>query len=129
MEIEEYQKKSRRTLSKLNSNLEDNIHMTLGLVTEAAEIADVFKKKLAYNKEVDWVNVKEELGDIMWYVSNMCNINGWDLRDILAVNINKLQIRYPEKFTNENALNRNLTIEREELEKDVNSFLVKNKLV
>ena len=117
MEIKEFQEKSARTLSNLNTKLEDNLHMTLGLVTEAAEIADVFKKKLAYGKEVDEINVKEELGDLMFYVVNTCNINGWDLRDILQTNINKLKIRYPEKFTNEAALNRDTVAERVELEK------------
>lgn len=116
MEITEYQEKARRTCANLDSNKEDNIHMALGLVTEAGEIADVFKKKLAYNKDIDWVNVKEEVGDIMWYVANLCNINGWDLRDILDTNINKLVKRYPEKFTNEKALNRDLEGERSILE-------------
>ena len=35
----------------------------------------------------------------------------------LERNINKLRIRYPEKFTTENALNRNLEAERQALEK------------
>lgn len=117
MEIKEYQEKSARTLSKLSSKLEDNLHMTLGLVTESAEIADVYKKKIAYAKEVDEINVKEELGDLMFYVVNFCNINGWDLRDILDTNITKLQVRYPESFSNEKALNRDLDAERVELEK------------
>lgn len=117
MDIKNYQEKSKRTLSNLNTNLEDNLHMSLGLTTEAAEIADVFKKKLAYNKDIDWVNIKEELGDLMFYVVNMCNINNWNIEDILENNINKLKVRYPDKFTENNALNRNLEEERKELEK------------
>lgn len=35
----------------------------------------------------------------------------------LTNNINKLIVRYPDKFTNENAINRDLNIERKELEK------------
>jgi hypothetical protein len=35
----------------------------------------------------------------------------------LTNNINKLIIRYPDKFTNSNAVNRNLDVERNELEK------------
>jgi NTP pyrophosphatase (non-canonical NTP hydrolase) len=115
MEIKEYQEESKRTLASLGSTM-DNIHMCLGLQTESAELSDVFKKFIAYEKPIDWVNVKEELGDLMWYVSNMCNVNGWDLRDIMATNISKLQARYPEKFTNENAINRDLETERKILE-------------
>lgn len=40
-----------------------------------------------------------------------------DFWQILTNNINKLQVRYPEKFTNEAALNRDLEAERVELEK------------
>ena len=52
----------------------------------------------------------------MWYVANLCNMNGWDLRDILDTNIAKLEARYPEKFTEDKAINRNLEAEREILE-------------
>lgn len=116
MEINEYQNKAARTCVNLGDLLKDNVHMSLGMCTEASEIADVFKKQLAYKKEPDMINVKEEIGDIMWYVVNMCNINGWDLRDILASNIKKLEARYPEKFTEEAAINRNLEKERSILE-------------
>ena len=117
MEIQEYQKKASRTNANLENHIMDNIHMVLGMQTESAEIADVFKKHIAYKKEIDWVNVKEELGDVLWYVANMCNLNGWDMRDILNTNIKKLELRYPEKFTTENAINRDLEKERKILEK------------
>ena len=51
-------------------------------------------------------------------ISSAPNIktNGFNIEDILQTNINKLQSRYPEKFTTEKALNRNLNVEREILE-------------
>jgi NTP pyrophosphatase (non-canonical NTP hydrolase) len=105
-----------RTLAELNAPLEDDLHMILGMLTEVGELADVFKKYMAYQKQIDWVNVKEEVGDLLWYVSNFCNINGFDLEEILQTNINKLRARYPEKFTQENAINRDLDKERTILE-------------
>jgi NTP pyrophosphatase (non-canonical NTP hydrolase) len=90
--------------------------MVLGMQTEAAEIADVYKKHIAYKKELDLVNVKEEIGDLMWYIANLCNMNSWDLREILDTNIAKLEARYPEKFTEEQAINRDLVTERQILE-------------
>ena len=113
--IEEYQKLSKRTNIDLGYDL-NNLHMCLGMQTECAEISDVFKKYIAYKKEVDLINIKEELGDLMFYIANMCNINNWDLRDILETNIAKLKVRFPEKFTEENAINRNLEEERKQLE-------------
>lgn len=116
MKIKQYLENAERTRSKLDNQQLDNIHMALGLVTEAGELADVFKKNLAYNKNIDWVNVQEEIGDLLWYVAGLCNINGFNLEKILQNNIDKLKSRYPEKFTSENAINRNLDKERKILE-------------
>lgn len=115
--IQDYQEKSKRTNADIGGLLMNNIHMSLGLITEAAEIADVFKKHIAYKKEIDYINVKEEIGDLMFYIVNMCNINNWDLRDILQNNIDKLRKRFPDKFTEEAAINRDVVAERKELEK------------
>lgn len=116
MEINQYQQKAIRTLAKLQTPMEDDLHMLLGIQTESAELSDVYKKKLAYNKNVDLINVKEEIGDLMWYVANFCNLNNWDLRDIMETNIRKLETRYPDSFTEEKAINRNLNNERKTLE-------------
>lgn len=116
MKINKYQEEAKRTLASTGSRLADELHMAMGMVTEAGELIDVYKKNLAYKKEIDYVNLKEELGDILWYIANLCNINDWDIEDVLEININKLKVRYPEKFTQENAINRNLEEERKILE-------------
>jgi len=116
MEIQSYQNKAIRTLASCGSIQNDNLHMTLGLLTEVGEIADVFKKNLAYGKEIDWINIKEEVGDTMWYIANLCNINNWNLNEILDTNIKKLEVRYPDKFSSDKAINRDLEVERKILE-------------
>jgi NTP pyrophosphatase (non-canonical NTP hydrolase) len=116
MTIENYQEEVKRTLTDLPGVLDNELHMVLGMTTESSEIADVYKKALAYNKPIDYINVKEEIGDLMFYVANMCNLNGWGLKDLLETNINKLRIRYPEKFTEDKAINRDLKSERKILE-------------
>lgn len=118
MNITEYKKQAMRTCAPLD-NTDNNIHMILGMVTEVGELADVFKKELAYGKDVDWVNVKEELGDLMWYIINFCTINNINLEDVLDTNIEKLKARYPDKFTREYAITRNLQNERTILEKRI----------
>lgn len=117
MKYQEYQKEAARTCAKLANDSDNNIHMILGMQTEVAELADVFKKNLAYGKPIDWVNAKEEIGDLMWYVANFCNLNDIDLEQVMETNINKLRARFPGKFTQENALNRDLETERKILEK------------
>jgi NTP pyrophosphatase (non-canonical NTP hydrolase) len=117
MEIREYQKEASRTNADLGSQTMNDLHMVLGMQTESAEIADQYKKHLAYGRELDLVNVKEELGDLMWYVANLCEMRGWDLRDIMATNIEKLRVRFPEKFEQSKAITRDLEAERSILEK------------
>lgn len=116
MDIKEYSKEVENNRSIMGSQLEDNLHMVLGMVTETGELADTFKKLMAYGKEVDWVNVKEELGDLMWYVIGFCNINGFDFYDVLNTNAKKLNARYKNGFTPEEAEQRNLEAERKILE-------------
>lgn len=117
MDIKKYAEEAKRTLPDLGYREKNNIHMLMGLSTEIGELTDIFKKNFAYRKDIDWINVSEELGDIFWYLVNFCNINLIDLEEILQTNIDKLKTRYPEKFTEKNALNRNLDAEREILER------------
>ncbi len=112
MQINEYVKKSKRTIAPLDTKQENNLHMILGMLTEVGELADVFKKNMAYNKVIDWINVKEEIGDVMFYIAGFCSMNNFDLENILENNVKKLQARYPEKFSEDNALNRDLDKER-----------------
>lgn len=116
MDLKQYAEKAGRTSAILADQLTSNVHMILGLTTEVGELADVFKKNIAYGKEIDWVNCQEEVGDLMWYLINFCTINNFDLERILDQNIAKLEARYPEKFTEELAHNRDLEKERKILE-------------
>jgi len=92
------------------------IHATLGMVTEAAELADMLKKHLFYGRPLDMVNAAEEVGDNLWYVGLAIDVLHTTMNDILTMNHEKLRLRYPEKFTEFHAENRNLTAERVLLE-------------
>lgn len=113
MQINKYVEEAKRTMAVMDSSVLDNVHMLLGMVTEVGELADVYKKNIAYKKPVDYINVKEEIGDVMWYIANFCSLNNFDLEEILKNNIAKLRSRYPEKFTEQHATNRNLEKERD----------------
>lgn len=93
------------------------LHAGLGLVTEAAEFIDVLKKHIFYGKELDLVNLKEELQDGFWYGGLGIDALETTFNEMLTKNILKLTARYPEKFSSEKALNRNLEKERIVLEK------------
>lgn len=112
MNFKEYQEKASRTLADLKKPLMNQLHMIVGMVTESSELADAYKKHFAYGKELDVVNVEEEIGDLLWYVANFCTMMNFDMSNIMQKNINKLEARYPEKFTQEDAINRDLNKER-----------------
>jgi NTP pyrophosphatase (non-canonical NTP hydrolase) len=116
MNFEQYTKEAERTSAILENETLNNLHYLLGMITEIGELLDIWKRNIAYKKDIDWINVKEELGDILWYFSNFLRINNIDFEEILNININKLKSRYPEKFTEENAINRDLESERKILE-------------
>ena len=88
----------------------------MGMQTETAEFTDALKKAIFYGKTLDVVNLKEELGDLLWYVSQAMDELDTTYEIEMSRVIRKLKARYPEKFTEENAENRNLTKEREILE-------------
>ena len=97
-------------------NLQRLIHAQMGMQTEVAEFTDAIKKSLYYGKTLDVVNLKEELGDLMWYMAIAMDELGTDFTKESDRVINKLKVRYPEKFTNENAEHRDLVSERAVLE-------------
>lgn len=115
-----------RTESTRFCNLEDGegkdynkerlIHACMGMQTETAEFTDALKKSLFYGKTLDTVNLKEELGDLLWYVSIAMDELGTTYEAEMQRVINKLKLRYPEKFTEEDATNRDLVAERKLLE-------------
>tara|TARA_R110000868_G_scaffold14414_2_gene67010 strand:- start:24581 stop:25174 length:594 start_codon:yes stop_codon:yes gene_type:complete len=192
--IKDYQLQTSRTDTNLDSCLKNETHYILGFITEFGELSDGYKKQLAYNKELDFVNVGEEWADFGWYLGRYTqlllkelNITSdeyydyliefgydhfdnffaeimldeyekdvvkpmlltsfipalnkvmenqdkeslliftswwWTLGKELGINrekalsnnLNKLKLRYPEKFTSENAINRDLDGERKILE-------------
>lgn len=92
------------------------LHAALGMQTETAEFSDAIKKSLFYGKPLDVVNLKEELGDLFWYVAIAIDELDTSIDAEMDRVIAKLKLRYPEKFSSENALNRNLDAERALLE-------------
>lgn len=117
MELKQYIIESSRTFPDLGNDFNNQMHMIIGISTEAGELLDAYKKNFAYNKPLDKINVAEEIGDQMWYIANLCRILNLNLEEILQNNIDKLRARYPEKFTEEKANNRNLEEERKILNK------------
>ena len=82
-------------------------HMAMLLAGEAGEVVDAIKKHTIYGKELDYVNVIEELGDIEFAMEAIRTSLGIHRDETLAMNMEKLATRYPQgKFSNADAQTR-----------------------
>ena len=70
----------------------------VGMSAEAGEFTEVIKKMIFQGKPVNEENLfhlKRELGDIMWYVAQACMGLNVSFNEIVEMNVEKLQARYP----------------------------------
>lgn len=86
-------------------------HMATGAVTEAGELADAVKKCVVYNKDLDRVNVIEELGDLEFFMEGIRQELGISRQETLVANMEKLLLsdkaRYKlGKYTDKQAQDR-----------------------
>ncbi|MFG1492194.1 nucleoside triphosphate pyrophosphohydrolase family protein [Halobacteriovorax sp. ZH4_bin.1] len=125
MDSKKYMSDAIRTESRdfdaMNTRLKDDgikrlLHAGIGLSTEAGEFLDALKKHIFYGKELDRVNLAEELGDLFWYMAIVGDELGIKFEDVMERNITKLKARYGEKFSEEKADKRDLDSERKILE-------------
>jgi NTP pyrophosphatase (non-canonical NTP hydrolase) len=96
MDLKEYQEKSRKTAIYPEAG-RNYIYPTLGLSGEAGEVAEKIKKVIRdKNGVIDnetKEEIKKELGDVMWYVSQIASELGLSLDEIGEKNIEKLYSR------------------------------------
>lgn len=93
MTFEEYQRESRKTAIYPNAG-ENFIYPTLGLCGEAGEVAEKMKKILrdshgiiSYEKREE---IRKELGDVLWYLSQISSELNLPLEEVAQKNLEKL---------------------------------------
>ena len=89
-------------LSELEVTADCNVSQlmtaALGLSAEAGEFTEVVKKIFLQGKPYNEDNVfhmKRELGDICWYLAQACMALDTTFDEIIEMNVEKLQSRYP----------------------------------
>jgi NTP pyrophosphatase (non-canonical NTP hydrolase) len=96
MNFEEYQKKSRVTAKYPNAD-ENYVYPTLGLAGEAGEVAEKIKKILRDKEggvdDADREEIKKELGDVLWYLTQLATELKIPLEDVATGNLAKLYDR------------------------------------
>lgn len=90
--------KTYETTCALTKNL-DNLEekdlkpmLAIGLAGEVGEVLNIIKKRLYYTEySMDVSHLKDELGDCLYYLTNLITDCGWTLEDIMKNNSKKVQ--------------------------------------
>jgi len=97
MEFVHYQEKAKKTIQEYINGKESNkLVPFLGLIGEAGSVITELKKNLRDgNAYTNYNNkLKEELGDVLWYISTIATENNISLEDIALNNLAKIKDRF-----------------------------------
>jgi len=99
MTLEEYQEKTLSTIQSYNSKDQENYFLGyLGLAGEAGSVLTTLKKFIRDGDGFGGFkeSLKEELGDVLWYVATIASHNQINLNDIAEANILKTRDRFQQ---------------------------------
>lgn len=73
----------------------------IGMSGELGEVNDLLKKFLYHRngKALDINKIKDELGDVFWYIALLCDTIDITFEDAMKANIEKLSKRHENGFT------------------------------
>lgn len=117
MELKEYQEIAMTTCMPSSNNFS---YMFLNLVGEVGEFASKIAKLIRKDKarieydilmmngyhQCDVEELQKEAGDILWQLSGLCSVMGWELEDIAQQNLDKLASRKQRNVIDGNGDNR-----------------------
>ena len=93
LEFNQYQTLANELMSNEAIN-QPLLNAALGLAGESGEFADIIKKHLFQGHDLDKEHLKEELGDILWYIAEACKGLDITLEEVATGNIEKLHQRF-----------------------------------
>ena len=105
MKLNEYQKLAERTINRKLNYEEMELHALHGMVGEIGEIHSIYQKRYQ-GHDKDENHIKKEVGDLLWFIAELCTSFGWTLEEIAQMNIDKLKARYPIYFVVDRSLHR-----------------------
>ena len=85
-------------LDREGANIERLLTSGVGINAEGGEFLEIIKKMIFQGKPWNEDNKEHlviELGDIMWYVMQACMALDVDIEQVIRINVNKLEKRYP----------------------------------
>lgn len=105
MDMTEYQHFASRTINASLSMDQMKNHALFEMCGELGEIHSIFQKEYQ-GHDIDIDNLKEEIGDLLWGIAELCTAFGMSLDCIAKENIAKLKKRYPDGFDPDRSVHR-----------------------
>lgn len=99
MNLNEYQERADRTRNPRVEGFARAQLSLIGLMAEVGEFATEVQHVIERETKMDAGHVEEELGDILWRLSDICSALDISLDNVGAANIAKLRVRHPEGFS------------------------------
>ena len=102
MKLAEYQQFTREGLATDIDKKDRLPYFALGLSGEVGELNNMLTKKHFRKKLIPMDDIVSEIGDVMWYLTNVCNALDVDLVTVCTMNQIKLHARHSDKYVKEN---------------------------
>lgn len=96
MKFKDYLEGTRRTWNKKENVLDNINHAMLGLIDESGEIAKAYKAGIAYDENVNKMNVAEEIGDMLYFFARIIDELDFEKRKELEDGLDKLATDKPK---------------------------------
>ena len=103
--FKDYQQFAARTINRKLTAEETQLHALHEMAGEVGEIHSLFQK-VYQGHELDDEELQYEVGDLLWGIAELCTARGWQMGAVAWMNIEKLKKRYPEGFSVERSLHR-----------------------
>jgi len=109
MTFEDYEIQAMKTNNHDLDWYENVQHSIFMLSSEVGEIAGPFQKFFFQGHDVpNHDEMVKEMGDVLWALNKLAYMLGSSLDEVAEANIEKLRLRYGEKFSEERSVNREI---------------------
>lgn len=97
----DYQQATQRTAKKLNElpEKEKLLYIVGQLSSEAGEVAGLIAKAALRGHPVDSLKLREEAGDVLWFIATLLEHYGIEMEVCAEENIRKLRKRFAEGYS------------------------------